>query len=136
MRQTSEETIAAVIRDLLIDRELFQRDFPAAREKVATLVKRHKCLMEETALIDAKVAVWTDETTSLVEDSEYWQSKMAFLTKGQENIKHESATIKMLQGLIASTTEKLIAQLGMIVSLKEKQAALRKIQDEFEREVT
>lgn len=92
--------------------------------------------MAETASTDAKIAVWADETTSLVEDSEYWGSKMAFLTEGQENIRHESATIKTLQGLIASTTEKLIAQLKMIASLKEKQAFLRSIQDEVDREIT
>lgn len=91
--------------------------------------------MAETASTDANIAAWADETTSLVEDSEYWGSKMAILTEGQENIKHESATIKTLQGLIVSTTEKLIAQLKMIVSLKEKQAFLRSIQDEADREI-
>ena len=42
--------------------------------------------MEETALTDAKVAAWADAITSLVGDSEHWQSK-AFLTEGRENIK-------------------------------------------------
>ncbi|RFN50481.1 hypothetical protein FIE12Z_5244 [Fusarium flagelliforme] len=133
-RQTPEETTTAAIRDLLIGREVFRREFSALREKAAALVKRHKGFVEETASTDAKMAAWAEASTALVEDSEYWESKMATLTEGQENIKHESVTIEILQGLIASTNEKLIAQLETIAPLKEKQASLRKIREEIDSE--
>jgi len=105
-------------------------------EKVAALGKRLKCLREEIVSTDAKFAAWADETTSLVEDLEYWESKMASLMEGQENIRHESVTIELLQGLIASTMEKVAAQWGIEASLKEKKASLRKTQDELDREIT
>ncbi|KAJ4135199.1 hypothetical protein NW768_004820 [Fusarium equiseti] len=129
-QQTFEETITVAIRQLLTSHELLQTELLAVRENVAAMGKRLKCLREEIASTYAKIAAWADESISLMEELEYWDEKMAYLTEGQENIKYQSVTIKLLEGLIASTKEKVVAHLEMMASLMEKQASLRKAHGE------
>ncbi|KAJ4015428.1 hypothetical protein NW752_006892 [Fusarium irregulare] len=137
-RQTSKEQLAAASSPALLyfGHILFQKEVSAEKEKLAALEKRVKCLQEAVASTGAEIAAWGNETTSLMEDLEYWNSKIAFLTEGQENVKHESVTIDLLEGLIASTKDKLARQWELNASLTEKNESFSKTEEELTRETS
>lgn len=61
---------------------------------------------------------------------------MAFLRDCQENVKHESVSINLLERLIASTKEKLAAQWEIKTSVVEKNASFKKEEEELRREMS
>jgi hypothetical protein len=71
-----------------------------------------------------------------MEEFKYWDAKMASLRDGKENIQYQSVTIDLLEGLIASTKEKLAAQWEIKASLMEKHASFRETEEELKREMS